>query len=395
MQINKQVITIVILASLLFSAIGTALFFYKKNQQTLKAKSELVTIFIAKENIPKDTLLTIENLSQTTIAKEYILNPPLLKEEIIGKYTNENIYKHEIFLKQKLDTEIKKEQKNILEFEKSAYNMKFELFKNPNYALQQGEYINIISVFPLGESDNKGRFQNFDVRYIAPSIKILGFIRDGRYEAKSITKHKIKKIVNKVVEEVEEEIKADEIVLDIDLNVLLKLIKNYNLGTQLWMTKTTFSAEYLNELQNDKKDLENPIVEINMQNLQVREAVVKKYKYTMYQPSKSVIQKSALIDYSNNSDESITKNVDIAVNSSKLCETIKDHFIVGTPTSFYVRSEATKNSTEKFLLSKNTIIPFIDKQDDWYKTCDQRFIHESVVNEVDSSFVKEKLGKDE
>ncbi|MBD3831216.1 MAG: hypothetical protein IE890_12130, partial [Arcobacter sp.] len=45
------------------------------------------------------------------------------------------------------------------------------------------------------------------------------------------------------------------------------------------------------------------------------------------------------------------------------------------------------------LLSKNTIIPFIDKQEDWYRTCDEKFIHESVVNEVDSLFVKEKLGK--
>ncbi len=101
MQINKQLIAIIILASLLFSAIGAALFFFKKNQQTQKAKSELVTIFIAKEDIQKDTLLTIENLAQTTIAKEYILNTPLTKEEIIGKYTNEKIYKHEIFLKQK------------------------------------------------------------------------------------------------------------------------------------------------------------------------------------------------------------------------------------------------------------------------------------------------------
>ena len=38
MQINKQLIAIIILASLLFSAIGAALFFFKKNQQTQKAK---------------------------------------------------------------------------------------------------------------------------------------------------------------------------------------------------------------------------------------------------------------------------------------------------------------------------------------------------------------------
>ena len=111
MQINKQLIAIIILASLLFSAVGAALFFFKKNQQTEKAKSELITVYIAKDDIPRDTLLTVEHLAQTAIAKEYILNTPLTKEEILGKFTNENIYKHEIFLKQKLDTQIAKEEK--------------------------------------------------------------------------------------------------------------------------------------------------------------------------------------------------------------------------------------------------------------------------------------------
>lgn len=396
MQLNKQLMIIIILASLLFSAIGAAFYFFKKNKDSLNEKNELVTIYIAKDDIPKDTLITVNHLAQTTIAKQFILNKPLIKEEIIGKYTNERIYKHEIFLKQKLDTEIKKEQKNILEFEKSAYNMKFELFKNPNYALQQGEYINIVSVFPLGEPDNKGRYLDFDVRFTAPNIKILGFIRDGRYESKSITKHKIKKVINKNVEEVEEEIKADEVILDIDLDVLLQLIKNYNLGTQLWMTRTKFSNEYIKELQDEKKALEDQKLENDKTNekiSEIKEPVIRKFKYTMYQPTKVISQKSALIEYSNNKEDATTKNVDVVVNPATLCKTIKNNFIIGIPTGFYIRSEATKNSKEKTLLNKNTIIPFINKEVDWYRTCDQKFIHESVVNEVDSNFVKEKLGK--
>lgn len=233
MQINKQIIAIIILASLLCSAIGAALFFFKKNQQTLKAKSELVTVYIAKNDIPKDTLLTIEHLAQTTIAKEYILNTPLTKEEILGKFTNENIYKHEIFLKQKLDSQLAKEEKKILDFKKSSYNMKFELFKNPNYALVQGEYINIISVYPEGIPDNKGRYPDFAVEYVANNIKVLGFIRDGRHESSSITKQTVKKIIEKKAIEEIEEVKSDEVILDIDLDVLLKLTQNYNKGNQL------------------------------------------------------------------------------------------------------------------------------------------------------------------
>ena len=75
--------------------------------------------------------------------------------------------------------------------------MKFELFKNPNYALVQGEYINIISVYPEGIPDNKGRYPDFAVEYVANNIKVLGFIRDGRHESSSITKQTVKKIIEK------------------------------------------------------------------------------------------------------------------------------------------------------------------------------------------------------
>lgn len=403
MQINKQMIAIIILASLLFSAIGAALFFFKKNQQTLKAKSELITIFIAKENIPKDTLLTIEHLAQTTIAKEYLLNPPLVKEEIIGKFTNENIYKHEIFLKQKLDTQIAKEEKKILDFIKSSYNMKFELFKNPNYALVQGEYINIISVYPEGIPDNKGRYPDFAVEYIANNIKVLGFIRDGRHESSSITKQTVKKIINKKSVEVIEEVKSDEVILDIDLDVLLKLTENYNKGNQLWMVKTAYNETKENELEHNniqENDDEKEIVSntsIQAPAPKIRSVVEHdiKHKYRLYSSDITVLTQSAAIDYANdlNKERTKIKNVEIAVDSNKICSQIKDKFIVGTANSFFIRSTPSKDSENKSLLYRNIIIPYVEKQEEWYKTCDGRYVHQSVVNEVDLSFIESKLGK--
>lgn len=399
MQINKQLIAILILASLLFSAVGAALFFYKKNIQTQKDKSELITIYIAKEDIPKDTLLTIEHLSQTKIAKQFILNDPLVKEEIIGKYTNEKIYTHEIFLKQKLDTEIKKEEKKIFDFEKSAYNMKFELFRNPNYSIKQGEYINIISVFPEEDTDKKGRYLDFDVQYVASNIKVLGFIRDGRYESETITKHKIEKIENKVPVEKIVEVKADELIVDIDLDILLELIKNYNKGTQLWMVKTKYKIESAEDIKEDiKKEIKEDIkeeIKIIRNEEKIEKAAPLKYKYQMYQTEKTTITKSAVIDYSNdeNNEKSITRNIDIVMDSNKICSQIKDKFIVGLPIGFNIRSNPSKTSKEKSILKRNTIIPYLNKQGDWYKTCDQKYVHISVVKEIDSSFVKEKLGK--
>ena len=402
MQINKQLIAIIILASLLFSAIGAALFFFKKNQQTEKAKSELVTIYIAKDDIPRDTLLTIENLAQTTIAKEYILNTPLTKEEIIGKYTNEKIYKHEIFLKQKLDTQIIKEQKKILDFKKSSFNMKFEQFKNPNYTLMQGEYINIISVYPKDGYDEKGIANNFEVTYVANNLKILGFIREGKTESLSITKQPIQKVVDKKTVEVIEEVKSDEIILDIDLDILLKLTQNYNKGNQLWMVKIAYDETKDNNSEKTNKEEIDDEIKINTLNNQVstkkensgvEQAI--KYKYRLYSSDVTVLTQSAVIDYANdiNKEKSKIKNVEIAVDSNKICSQIKDKFIVGTTNSFFIRSTPSKDSSDKSLLYRNIIIPYTEKQDDWYKTCDGRYVHQSVVNEVDLSFVQSKLGK--
>uniref|UniRef100_UPI0040487AAF hypothetical protein n=1 Tax=Aliarcobacter sp. TaxID=2321116 RepID=UPI0040487AAF len=396
MQVNKQLIAIIILASLLFSAIGAALFYYKKNIQTQKKKSELVTIYIAKEDIPRDTLLTIEHLAQTKIAREFILNTPLLKDEIIGKYTNEKIYKHEVFLKQKLDTQVEVEEKILLDFEKSAYNMKFELFKNPNYSIKQGEYINIISVFPEGKSDNKGRFSDFDVQYVASNIKVLGFIRDGRQESQTITKHMIDKIENKKPVKKLIEIKADELIVDIDLEILLKLIENYNRGTQLWMVKTKIPEQNIELTNTETKEEKQKTTEEPIEKtVEIKKFVPIKYKYRMFESKKTVMTKSAVIDYSSDKEKekSITRNVDIIIDSNKICSQINDKFILGISNSFYIRSSASKNSQRKEVLNKNIIIPFIEKQGDWYKTCDQRFIHESVVKEVDKNFIQNKLGK--
>jgi hypothetical protein len=399
MQINKQLIAIVILASLLFSAVGAALFFFKKNKQIQKAKSELITIYIAKEDIPKDTLLTLEHLAQTKIAKEFILNPPLIKEEILGKYTNERIYKHEIFLKQKLDTQVVKEEKKILDFEKSSYNMKFELFKNPNYALTQGEYISIISVFPEGIPDTKGRYPEFAVEYVADNLKILGFIRNGHHESLSITKQPVKKVIEKKMVDVIEEVKSDELIIDIDLDVLLRLMDNYNKGNQLWMVKTAYKEKLIDENINideniDKEEL-NEIV-IQNSNFDIKPQINEiKHKYRMYTSNVSVLTQSARIDYSNdkNKEKSKIKNVEITVNANEICSSTKDKFIVGNVNSFFIRTNPSRDSENKALLYKNIIIPYIEKQDEWYKTCDEKYVHQSVVREVDTLFIKEKLGK--
>ena len=265
MQVNKQIIIILVLASLLFSALGAAFYFYKKNKEVLKSKNELVTIYVAIADIKPNTLIDASHLGKTKIAKQYILNKPLLKKEILGKYTNETIYKNEVFLKQKLNTKIEKAKAKILDFKNSSYNMKFELFQNPNISLLQGDFINIISVYPKkGQKVKNGEYTEYDVRYVASKVKVLGFLRDGRPESETITKHNVEVIEKKKLVKKTKEIKANELILDIEANVLLNLIKNYSIGNQLWMVKTKETIEI------------NPIKEIILQDEIKPKAIVKK-----------------------------------------------------------------------------------------------------------------------
>jgi hypothetical protein len=390
MQINKQIITIVLLTSLLVSSIGVAMFFYKKHKQAQLNKDQMITVYIAKEDIPKDTLIALEHLAQTEIAKQYILNTPLLKEEIVGKFTNEKIFQHEIFIKQKLDTQLQQEEKKILEYEKSAYNVKFELFKNPNYALHQGEYINVVSVYPKGNPDNKGRYEDFEVEYVAKEVKVLGFIRDGRHESSTITKHKVRKIIDKKPQEVLEEIKSDELILDVDLKVLMALIKNYNKGTQLWMVKTKQTPKEVVTASSED--------EINPQEEGIEEIVFERpveYEYKMYTPKQTVISHEGLIKYANDKEGAKTKSqtANIVIDASALCSSVKEQFIVGTSRTFNLRNNPSLQGTIVSVLQKNTIIPYVEKLERWYKTCDNNYVHESVVQIISASQIEEKLGQ--
>ncbi|WP_424688299.1 SAF domain-containing protein [Halarcobacter ebronensis] len=383
MQVNRQLIVILILASLLLSALGAAFYFYKKSVEEKKSVNELVTVYIAKNDIEKGTLLQVKHLAQTQIARQFILNEPLLKKELLGKYTKENIYKHEIFLKQKLTTKVEKEKAKIIPFENSSYNMKFDFFENPNYSLNQGDYINIMSVIPKGKIDKKGKYSDYSVQYVAKGIKILGFLRNGFRESETITKQKIKKIVKK--KEIEEiiDVKSDEMILDVDLNVLLKLIKDYNKGNQLWMVKTKFAPEVKAFPTKAKAN-----------KVTAKQTVQRTYPYKLFTPVNKAIKRSAVIQYANDKegDKSKSKSVNIAIDYSKQCSSIKETFVMGKSKRFNVREKPTTKSTIKRVLDRNTIIPYKSLEGDWYLICDNNYVHKNVVKKVNAKFVKEKVG---
>ena len=53
-KLNKSIIAILLLTSLLFSALGAAYYFYTKHQRALNTTNELKTVYIAAKDIKKN-----------------------------------------------------------------------------------------------------------------------------------------------------------------------------------------------------------------------------------------------------------------------------------------------------------------------------------------------------
>ena len=378
MKFNKQIAIILILLSMLLSAIAVSIYFYNKNQQVLESSNQLVTIFVAKDNIKQDTLITDEHIKQTTVAKQYILTKPLLKKEILNKYARESIYKNEAFLKEKLTTEIKKvDDSKTLDYKYNSYNMAFSLFKNPNYSLEPGDIIKIISVYPDPEPNS------YSVQYVAKDIKILGFLNSGRPVEKTIIKKKIKKVVKKKQVEQIIELKSEELILDIKQDILLSLINDYNKGKQLWMVKTKLQEvkeAIIKENKIVKEDKKKKIEKL----FKKKKYIPRSYPIKWYQAKNSYNTETAMITYSNNSDLKDTKEVKISSNNRDKCSE-KNNLLIAVSNKVYLRTHPSIRAKIHRKIYKNYIIPYISISKintSWYMLCDGSYIQSKDVKEI-------------
>lgn len=374
MKFNKQLAVILILLSMLLSAIAISVYFYKQNQETLEKNNQLVIIYIAKDKIKKNTLIDESHLKKTTIARQFLITRPLLKKEIIGKYAKETIYKNEAFLKEKLSNSIKIEKAKTIDYKYNSYNMKLELFQNPNYSLEPNDIIKIVSVYPLGEEkDNE-----FSVQYVAKNIRVLGFMRDGYSSNKSIIKKKVKKLVKK--KQIEEiiDIKADEIVLDIKQDVILSLIDNYNKGKQLWMIKSKIEEETKKEKKKLNEMLKNKKAK--------KKYIPKKRSYPLkwYQPKEKTTTKTATITYADDNELLETKKAKITSSFAKECsKTNKLLMVVSNNTKLKkhpsFRAKTHKTIYKNYVLSYKSISKI---NPSWYMICDGTYINSEDVIKI-------------
>ncbi|MEA3228944.1 MAG: SAF domain-containing protein, partial [Campylobacterota bacterium] len=148
MKFNKQIAIILVLTSLLLSALGAVYYFYTLNQNIITKNNQLRVVYVASKDIAKHKKIEKGDLKKVQIAKKFLLATPLLNKEIIGKYTKEKIYKNDIFRKEKIINKLSDDINNTIvePFKYNSYNIAFKMFKNPNYAIKKGDIIDIISV---------------------------------------------------------------------------------------------------------------------------------------------------------------------------------------------------------------------------------------------------------
>ena len=402
MKFNKQIVIILVLISLLLSSLGGGYYYYKQNQKSLKISNQVRTVFVAAKDIKKNTKITIKDLKQINIAKKYILSTPLLKKEIIGKFAKENIYKNDMFRKEKLVKTIQEDtkQKDKDLYKYNSYNMAYSMFQNPNYSVKKDEVINIISVYPLDKK--KDNASPNSVQYVAKQIRIIGFLMDSKEVDKSMKKEKVtttvkKKKVTKTITK-----KAEELLLDIDGKVLLRLIDDYNRGNQLWMVKThkVKQEEIINQ-KIKKEPVAKEVIKKKIASKSTNCKKVKKHKtykkykriypVILYKPKNSFNSLKATIHYADNKSAAVIKNKVVKVDLVKKC-TNTHNYVIGITNNIHLRRGSSTSHKIIRVVHKNYIIPYSGITDNsWYLTCDGMYVHRSEVKVINKDLVKRKL----
>lgn len=377
MKFDKQIAIILVLLSMLLSAIAVSVYFYNQNQKTIESNNKLVTIFVASKDIKRDTVITKEHIKQTQIAKQYVLTRPLLKKEIIGKYAKESIFKNEAFLKVKLKNKIEEKKSKKIDFKYNSYNMAYKMFKNPNYMLEPNDVIKIVSV-----TNENG----LSVQYVIKNIRVLGFVSDGMAVEKSIYKKKVKQVVKKKTIEKIVSVRASELILDIKENDMLALIEDWNKGAQLWMVKS--------KVEEDKKETaekvaettskEEKISKIFNQKTNNKKVYKRTYPLKWYYPSKSNVTKTAVIEYGNNPELKKVKSVKLDNSFTKECSK-KDKLLLVTSNKAYLRKDPSIRAKISKKIYKNYVIAYKDISkinNNWYQLCDETYIQAKDTKQI-------------
>ena len=199
MKQKKIKILIGILLALLMFASSVALLMYTKHQKISADVSSRVEAFVSTRTIKKGEKITAKDIVGSMFLKEHISANPLVKEEIVGRYANVNIYKNEPIRVEKITTEFVSTVETVkenftvekmpvdevliqeVEREESSYDtitLPLNLFKNLDTSLKQGDYIDIVSIEPKRVSRDE---TTFVTKYLALRVNIHAFVYNSNF----------------------------------------------------------------------------------------------------------------------------------------------------------------------------------------------------------------------
>lgn len=196
---NRQIRLIIgVLVGLVLFSSSLALLFYTKQEGKELQTQELIQVNVANKKLARGEIIASNDIKEMMLPKSYITTTPLMSNEIIGRYTNVDIFEGELFRAEKLSleavqtqtvqsassepTDTQKPLQDDLQLRSyDTVMLPLTLFQNLDTTLKKGDIIDIVSTLPHLEQTNLNQSgRDFKTKYIATKIEIDSFVFGGQ-----------------------------------------------------------------------------------------------------------------------------------------------------------------------------------------------------------------------
>lgn len=356
---NEKKLLMVALAMIVTILLGGGTYYMLEAKETVPPPKILtMQVVVAKHDLHEGHKITAADIATKRVPKELLGYRPLNKKQVLEHYVTIPILKDETFREEKLANHAPEEKTKVVKHmrsSKSVYNFKMNGFKNPNFALQKKDKLDIIGVW--GESGNP------NVELIGSKISVIGFLERGEFfnDASGVVETKVpdKKTGKESV--TKRRYFASEILLDMNNREIISVIEAYNKGNQLWMV-----------LSNKNKN--NEMVKELKRVFKVKKS--DKPALPAYKANKQKL--NSVISYGAN-EATKTFSENIYSNGASLC------FKKIRVTARYganVRRGPSTGAPIVAYATANTETGYTELVDGWYQTCEGYYIHASIAQEV-------------
>jgi hypothetical protein len=226
---NRQTrIIIGILVGLVLFASSIALLMYTKQSGQAVESSNNIEVYVANQHLTQGHKITASDIVKAYLPSSYIPSAPLTPDEIIGRYTQVEIFAKEPLRKEKISLlQPTEEQPKTLESSavkiqempaqkglqmSDTVTVPLTLFQNIDTTLKTGDYIDIVSIIP---SASRGKDMEFNTKYIALHVLINSFVSNAA------------KIDNVTLTQEKKILRADSVVFEMSPSDIKNFLSTY------------------------------------------------------------------------------------------------------------------------------------------------------------------------